>query len=180
MLPCYTIRQRVWVSGYGAASASRAIIESVRSQTLESQKSRAGDRAQAASGTRPRQLDLELRDRGCTVFVSRAFDIARSPPPLPLPPPPAAHRWRITQEPRSQRGPQGQDKHKARDGGNGRGAPFRSSNKQHPEHDGHHAADIQASKQSKLSLLADIQTRSRCVGPFSFRFCARLGFGRLT
>lgn len=70
--------------------ASRAIIESVRSQTLESQKSRAGDRAQAASGTRPRQLDLELRDRGCTVFVSRAFDIARSPPPRPLPPPPAA------------------------------------------------------------------------------------------
>jgi hypothetical protein len=61
--------------------ASRAIIESVRSQTLESQKLRTGDRAQAAAGTRPRQLDLELRDRGCTVFVSRAFDIARSPPP---------------------------------------------------------------------------------------------------
>lgn len=116
---------RIW------SRASRAIIESVRSQTLESQKLRTGDRAQAAAGTRPRQLDLELRDRGCTVFVSRAFDIAVAPPSR-LPPPPAAHRWRITQEPRSQRGPQGQDKHKARDGGNGRGAPFRSSNKQHP------------------------------------------------
>lgn len=68
--------------------ASRAIIESVRSQTLESQKSRTGDRAQAAAGTRPRQLDLELRDRGCTVFVSRAFDIAVAPPSRlpPLPP----------------------------------------------------------------------------------------------
>jgi hypothetical protein len=38
---------RIW------SRASRAIIESVRSQTLESQKSRTGDRAQAAAGTRP-------------------------------------------------------------------------------------------------------------------------------